>query len=155
MVETVNALAGDATMSVATSDPRASIWLAADETTRIVDSTRDLSICSAPLWQQNTHTQGSCRMRSLLCCRDLVRGVRLDDSTLLLGRTSCARARKDCADTFWAPGPGVGRAAQSRLARIPGNQRSTGDGSHRIVSSRTAPVEMSPSGTPISSSRRS
>jgi len=42
-----------------------------------------------------------------------------------------------------------------RLERADGNQRSSGESSQRIVSSRWAPVEMRQKGTPTSSSSRS
>ena len=43
----------------------------------------------------------------------------------------------------------------SKLERTDGYQRSNGESSHTIVSSRWAPVEMRQNGTPISSSSRS
>jgi hypothetical protein len=43
---------------------------------------------------------------------------------------------------------------QSRLERTEGNQRSNGESSQRMVSSRWAPVETMQNGTPISSSSR-
>jgi hypothetical protein len=43
----------------------------------------------------------------------------------------------------------------SRLERTDGNQPSSGESSHTMVSSRTVPVEIRQNGTPISSSSRS
>src|SRR5207249_11648268 len=46
-------------------------------------------------------------------------------------------------------------ARYTMLERTLGYQRSSGESSHRIVSSRCAPVEIRQKGTPISSSSRS
>ncbi len=46
-------------------------------------------------------------------------------------------------------------ARYTMLERTLGYQRSSGESSHRIVSSRCAPVEIRQKGTPISSSNRS
>ena len=54
------------------------------------------------------------------------------------------------------PGHGArARFSYWRLERTDGNQRMSGESSHRIVSSRWAPVEMRQNGVPISSSSRS
>src|SRR5262249_6597401 len=47
------------------------------------------------------------------------------------------------------------RGPYRRLERTDGNQRISGESSHRIVSSRWAPVEMRQNGVPINSSSRS